>query len=30
LAIWVMWKYDLSEERAKDIKAQLEERRGVL
>ncbi len=30
LAIWVMWKYDLSEERAKDIKAQLEARRGVL
>ena len=30
LAIWIMWKYDLSEERAKDIKAQLEERRGVL
>jgi len=30
LAIWAMWKYDLSEERAKDIKAQLEERRGVL
>ncbi|WP_248722292.1 MFS transporter [Seonamhaeicola sp. ML3] len=30
LAIWVMWKYSLSEERAKDIKAQLEERRGVL
>ncbi|WP_298237245.1 MFS transporter [uncultured Algibacter sp.] len=30
LAIWIMWKYGLSEERAKDIKAQLEERRGVL
>ncbi|MEL6918546.1 MAG: MFS transporter, partial [Bacteroidota bacterium] len=30
LAIWVMWKYSLSEERAKDIKVQLEERRGVL
>ena len=30
LAIWVMWKYGLSEERAKEIKAQLEERRGVL
>ena len=30
LAIWVMWKYSLSEERAKEIKAQLEERRGVL
>ncbi|MEO1033168.1 MAG: MFS transporter, partial [Bacteroidota bacterium] len=30
LAIWVMWKYSLSEERAKEIKKQLEERRGVL
>ncbi len=30
LAIWVMWKYSLSEDRAKEIKAQLEERRGVL
>jgi len=30
LAIWIMWKYGLSEERAKDIKEQLEERRGVL
>ena len=30
LAIWVMWKYSLSEERAKEIKAQLEERRGKL
>ncbi|GMN10776.1 MFS transporter [Croceitalea sp. MTPC9] len=30
LAIWIMWKYSLSEDRAKDIKAQLEERRGVL
>ena len=30
LAIWVMWKYSLSEERAKEITAQLEERRGVL
>ncbi len=30
LAIWIMWKYGLSEERAKDIKAQLEARRGVL
>lgn len=30
LAIWVMWNYDLSEERAKDIKDQLEARRGVL
>ncbi len=30
LAIWVMWKYSLSEERAKEIKELLEERRGVL
>ena len=30
LAIWVMWKYSLSEDRAKEIKEQLEERRGVL
>ncbi len=30
LAIWIMWKYSLSEERAKEIKALLEERRGVL
>lgn len=30
LAIWVMWKYSLSEERAKEIKAKLEERRGKL
>jgi len=30
LAIWVMWKYSLSEERAIEIKKQLEERRGVL
>jgi GPH family glycoside/pentoside/hexuronide:cation symporter len=30
LAVWVMWKYSLSEERAKEIKALLEERRGVL
>jgi GPH family glycoside/pentoside/hexuronide:cation symporter len=30
LAMWIMWKYSLSEERARDIKAQLEERRGVL
>jgi GPH family glycoside/pentoside/hexuronide:cation symporter len=30
LAIWVMWSYSLSEDRAKEIKAQLEERRGVL
>ena len=27
LAIWVMWKYSLSEEKAKEIKAQLVERR---
>ncbi|KAA3623907.1 MAG: MFS transporter, partial [Bacteroidetes bacterium] len=30
LAIVVMWKYDLSEDRARDIKAQLVERRGEL
>ncbi len=30
LAIWVMWKYDLSEERAKEIKAELVNRRGEL
>ena len=30
LAIMVMWKYSLSEERAKEIKEQLEERRGKL
>ena len=30
LAIWIMWKYSLSEDRAKEIKEQLEERRGVL
>lgn len=30
LAIWVMWKYDLTEERAKEIKDQLIERRGEL
>jgi GPH family glycoside/pentoside/hexuronide:cation symporter len=30
LAIWVMWKYSLSEDRAKEIKAKLEERRGKL
>jgi GPH family glycoside/pentoside/hexuronide:cation symporter len=30
LAVWVMWKYSLSEERAKEIKALLEERRGEL
>lgn len=30
LAIVVMWRYSLSETRAKEIKTQLEERRGVL
>ncbi len=30
LAIIVMWKYDLSEERAREIKAELVERRGEL
>ena len=30
LAIWVMWKYSLSEERAREIKAELIERRGEL
>jgi GPH family glycoside/pentoside/hexuronide:cation symporter len=30
LAIVVMWKYSLSEEKAKEIKAELEERRGKL
>ena len=30
LAVWVMWKYSLSEERAREIKAELEKRRGVL
>lgn len=29
-AIWVMWKYDLNEERAKEIKAELVRRRGEL
>ncbi|HAN79155.1 MAG TPA: MFS transporter [Bacteroidales bacterium] len=28
LAIWVMWKYDLTEEKANQIKAELIERRG--
>jgi GPH family glycoside/pentoside/hexuronide:cation symporter len=28
LAIWVMWNYDLTEERAHEIKEELEERRG--
>lgn len=30
LAILVMWKYDLTEDRAREIKVQLEERRGQL
>ena len=30
LAIWVMWSYSLTEERARNIKAKLEERRGEL
>lgn len=30
IAIIVMWKYDLTEEKAREIKAELEERRGVL
>ncbi len=30
LAIIVMWKYDITEEKARDIKKQLEDRRGVL
>lgn len=30
LAIWVMWKYDLSEERAVEIKKELVNRRGEL
>ena len=30
LAIWVMWGYDLSEDRANAIKAELIRRRGVL
>lgn len=30
LAIWVMWNYDLSEEKAKEIKAELVKRRGEL
>ncbi|GAP42011.1 Na+/melibiose symporter [Lentimicrobium saccharophilum] len=30
LAIWVMWKYDLSEERAMEIKKELVNRRGEL
>ncbi len=30
IAIIVMWKYDLTEEKAREIKAELESRRGVL
>lgn len=30
LAIWVMWKYDLTEEKAKEIKEELVQRRGEL
>ena len=30
LAVWVMWKYSLSEIRAKEIKEKLVERRGEL
>ena len=30
LAIWVMWGYDLTEEKAKEIKNELESRRGKL
>lgn len=30
IAIWIMWKYSLSEDRAKEIKAKLVERRGEL
>jgi GPH family glycoside/pentoside/hexuronide:cation symporter len=30
LAILVMWNYSLSEEKAREIKAELEERRGEL
>ncbi len=30
LAIVIMWKYDLTEEKSREIKAKLEERRGVL
>ena len=28
LAIWVMWSYDVTEERAHEIRAELERRRG--
>jgi len=30
IAIWVMWDYNLSEEKAKEIKAELVARRGEL
>jgi len=30
LAIIVMWKYDLTEKKAREIKSELEQRRGVL
>jgi GPH family glycoside/pentoside/hexuronide:cation symporter len=30
LAIWVMWKYDLTEEKAMEIKKELVSRRGEL
>mgnify|MGYP000215192440 CR=1 FL=1 len=30
IAVWVMWKYSLNEERAREIKAELIERRGEL
>jgi len=30
LAIWVMWKYDLTEDKAKEIKEELVRRRGEL
>ncbi|MDP5105694.1 MAG: MFS transporter, partial [Polaribacter sp.] len=30
IAIWIMWNYSLSEDRAEKIKAELVERRGEL
>jgi GPH family glycoside/pentoside/hexuronide:cation symporter len=30
LAIWVMWKYDITEKRAREIRTELVERRGEL
>jgi GPH family glycoside/pentoside/hexuronide:cation symporter len=30
LAVWVMWKYDLTEAKAREIKAELVSRRGEL